>query len=189
MHSPEYRQRKNMKGFTSVELMVAMAVTCIIAGFLYSVYFFSMKLSKSWRERIAGEDTAVICMHRLTGDLIRTHAMYGFGEEKWILYMNDDSQIVYERQDDNLFRNGYRLNSPYIGIYGLTMKYAIHDSSNWENGTSLFDTSEADSILVNGDTEVPMVEVEMLVGDIKRQFTLRAVVYPRNADKAVFQTL
>ena len=174
MRRPEHRQRNPMRGFTSVELMVAMAVTSIIAGFLYSVYFFSMKLSKSWREKMAGEDTAVICMHRLTEDLIRAHRIDRFDDAKWILYLDDDKRILYERQDNNLFRDGYRLYNSSIGIYGLILETSINNSSNGEN---------------KDNSEVPMVEVEMLVGDAKRRFTLRAVVYPRNGDKAVFQTL
>jgi hypothetical protein len=177
------------KGYTSVELMIAVVLSLMLIGFIYSAYFFSIRITRSWREKINLEDTAMICLNRISLDLVNCSEIFQMNKNGLKLLLNNKKTINYDFGGGNLFRNGIRMNDHGFNIIDLSFAYTIPDEiqkdldNDWENESS--DDIFRNKIVLQN----PLITVKMFIGDSKKQMELRSAIHPRNLNKSVFKGL
>lgn len=181
-----YPLKKSKTGFTTVELMIAISISFTIISLIYSVYFFSIRISRSWREKIKLEHIALICMDRLTRDIVNASEIQTMGHNKLALLLNDNRNIVYRIQNNDLYRNSFCMNFHDIKIYNLSFRYIENESileNQHSSDVSLNPKNERNT------SENPLIAVELTAGSSKKRLTLHSAVHQRNFDKTVFRKL
>lgn len=161
------------KGFTSIELLVAISIALGLVGFVYEAYFFTMRMNASWQRKMEVDNTGWICMHRLSRDLIRAEQLSNLSDSSATLTNTDHRRIVYSLRNGVLFRNGMRLNHPPVVFQTcriLPIPLISKDMSGFmENKTQS----------KSGDEDV-LVQIEIAYGDGAKTVSLQTVVFPRN---------
>ena len=160
-------------GFTTVELLMAIATSFIIIGFIYSAYYFSLRITKSWNEKIYLENNAMLCIDRLTNDLVNASEIVIMKEDTLLLLSNDGQFISYKYQNQNLYRNGFQINDQELRIPDLS----IHVIKPEVDQTY----QEIYPKLVIG--------IEITMANNRKQIALTSGVHPRNITKGILNTL
>ena len=153
-------------GFTSIELMVAIAVLFIIIAFVYSAYFFTLKIYKVWNEKLSCERTAMICMNSLTEDIIHATEILRLNENTLVLLNDDTRMIVYRTKNDNLYRNRFCVNPPEVKIYDLSFSFIENKAFS---------------------KQPRMIKIKFTVGSLRTHFTIQSSASPRNLEKSFFE--
>ena len=172
-------------GFTTVELMTAMAVTFILCGFLYSVYFFSLRISRRWQDRVKLVDATALCMHRLTGDLIRCASVDCMHDTTWIITPERGDCMAYAWRDSALFRNGAYVNPPGSHVVWMRLGEASSKGEHFGGPDHRF----ADMFESNDDDGTLLWRIELCIGAGDRQMKAASLVSPRNAGTALIESL
>ena len=133
------------KGYTTIELMVAISLSLIFIGFVYSVYHFSIRLTRSWNEKINLEDQALICMDRLNRDLIAASEILIYGTDTLAVVIRGQ-QIGYGIRNGDLFRNGFRINSDKFAV----SQFVVNRDTIQESDESQLSESGFVSVLSSG---------------------------------------
>jgi len=76
---------KEDDGYTLVELVVALLVMLVLAGFLYSIYLAMTRYVEPWQRTIMVEDQAHLILHRLSADLAYAEQLIHEGNSTWTL--------------------------------------------------------------------------------------------------------
>lgn len=179
--------KQYMKGFTSVELIIALLISSVIIGFIYTVYHFSLSYSQKWKQKIELENNVFLGMNQCTADL----------REGMDVYSNDNTMFIKKSQDniyyfftaDSLGKNNFRINSEYckldtffLAVLGLNME-AIEDGKKIES-ISLQGRS-MDSLLYSSD----VLSLGLKMSNTVKSMELRSSVFLRNRKIVRFNRL
>ena len=100
---------KEDDGYTLVELVVALLVMLVLAGFLYSIYLAMTRYVEPWQRTIMVEDQAHLILHRLSADLAYAEQLISEGNGTWTLIYAGDRAVQYSYRDSTLWRNSRRM--------------------------------------------------------------------------------
>ncbi|MCK5148074.1 prepilin-type N-terminal cleavage/methylation domain-containing protein [bacterium] len=104
--------RRNEKGYTSVELMISMVIMFITVALIYSIFFFSIRWMRQWGRRWSLPQTTATAFYQIEEDL-RFH------------YCKVDSTVesvdsvaywprgLYTISGDSLYRNNWRMHAVF----------------------------------------------------------------------------
>lgn len=171
---------KNSRGFTTIELMVSMAILFSMVGLIYSIYLFSIKLSRNWREKIQVENAANICMKIISDDLIKAVEIEMVNHAFLIITISSEKQIIYKVKDYNLLRNGFILNPGSTKIFHFTcstfnpkqpMDFTETPKKYFDQPKSGFEQTEDEYYLFK-------IDLELVSGN--KRFRIGTIVRPRN---------
>jgi len=174
------------KGFTTIELLMAISITFITVGFIYGVYYESQRTLRTWNQKINLEDAAFICIKQLTSDMAHAYSIKVLNNDSLVIVQVNDKQILYCRLNDNVYRNGYPL---------LDKDHRIVDWSFQEH--SKFSTeNNQENVFIQDNTwqsedqnylpEIPLFEVELTLANKNRSITIRSAIQMRNGFDGVF---
>ena len=164
------RSKKN-HGFTTVELLVAIALSFILISVIYSAYHFSFRYPKIWNTKITLENTALLCMKRFSRDLLSAKQISTREMEEIILTMETGPPVTYHIENDRLFRNDILLNEDNVRLLNFHLKPAEtqdDQSLSMELNTGPLETDPHE-----------LWELEMTFANNRSQFTLYTSVSPR----------
>jgi hypothetical protein len=174
------------RGYTTIELMVAISLSLIFIGFVYSVYHFSIRLTRSWDEKICLEDQVLICMDRLNRDLIAASEIKVLGADTLAVIVRD-KQIGYRIRKGVLYRNGFRIHSDKI----VVTEFKVKRDAGLQPDDFQLSESKSVSAQLSGENrdERPIFTIRLSAAGSKKQLTLNSVIRPRNADQMIYETL
>ncbi len=174
------------KGYTTIELMVAISLSLIFIGFVYSVYHFSIRLTRSWDEKINLENQALICMDRLNRDLITASEILIYGTDT-LAVLIQNKQIGYGIRNGDLFRNSFRINSDKFTISQFVVN---RDTSRESDENKLSESEFISALSSEKNRDMPFVfTIQFTVTGPKKQLTLHSAIHSRNVDKMIYKTL
>jgi type II secretory pathway component PulJ len=177
---------KNEKGYTIIELMIALSLSMITIGFIYEAYFISARMLKNWQDKIRCEDTALICMDSLCRDVLRSVDFKNTGESETTLIGDDDRAIVYRFHDGNLFRNGFQINPPSVRVDRVIIRNInATEIAEFSDRAATYSTFDLRPSIDTTDAVIP-VSVEFAAHNKTKQISLRSAVLPRNLLKHAF---
>lgn len=107
---------QNNEGYTLVELMVALLVTLMLGGVLFSVYLATTKWVEPWRREITLEDHAHLIVQRLFADLAYAEQVIHEDDETWTLAYPSGRVVRYSYRDSSLTRNGRRMQDQALSV-------------------------------------------------------------------------
>lgn len=114
---------RSENGFTTVELMVALTLAFVLAGFVYSAAHFSHKLFAQWQKRAQTESAAWLCIQALQKDLLHAQQIIVAEPQALALRSAEQQTISYRLNERRLYRNDECLLSFAIKIDSLTFYY------------------------------------------------------------------
>ncbi|MEJ2627219.1 MAG: hypothetical protein P8078_01475 [bacterium] len=176
------------QGFTSVELTIALLISSIIIGFIYTVYHFSLSYSRKWEEKIELENNAFLSMNQITSDMREGMDIFNSGNN-YIFVQNSQGNIYYYITVDSLQRNNFTINSEScrVDTFFLGIQTLRSDSS-WGKGIinhySLRE-EKSDSMWYASD----VITLGLKISNEKKSMDLRSSVCMRNRSIARFNRL
>ncbi len=130
---------KDTRGFTAVELLVAMTLTGLIVGVSYKSYFFFQQNFVRWQGRINLEEAARRVMIVLPNDM-QTLRRILQAEDQSMTFMNQNRDIVsYRLHKRNIFKNERPLLNKSFFVKKLQFTYFVSDGSWIEYGGDVAD--------------------------------------------------
>jgi hypothetical protein len=170
---------EHSRGYTTVELMVAMSIAFVVVGFAYSAYFFSSRMVKTWRAKTECEDTAFVCMDRISRDVRRCVDVRADGGSGAFLILEHGKAIRYDLKNGGLFRNGFQMNQAAMHVDTLLFR-PIQRAGDPVPG---FSTSGASA----GTAETSgAMQIELIVYNKVKRMRLQSAVFPRNFTQSDF---
>lgn len=178
--------RKSAAGFTTVELLVAMQIALLLAGFIYGVYFFSAKLFAAWRHQVELENTAQLCMRALTQEILHAPQIIAANDSTLALKNQRDQVVTFARQKGLLLRNRQPLYSP---IQRLVFRYAKTDSVAGRRMLKMSAPAYFHPRAVDELSQIALIEIELMVEKDKKRMILKSTLHPRNTRLHLFDRL
>lgn len=181
--------RKSEAGFTTVELIVAIQIAVLLAGFVYAVFYFSTKLFGEWREKSELENAAFLCARSLQQDILHASQIETAGEYELALRTMSDQLVTYELEGHRLMRNLRPLLSSDVRVDSLVFRYVKHDTSA---GTALRSAPALKYFNPTNELEIaqiPLIEYEIILAKGKQHMSLKSSAMPRNTANNVFDLL
>ncbi len=175
------------KGFTTVELLMAITITFITVGFVYGLYYASQRTLHKWNQKINLEDAAFICIKQMTNDIVHAYSIKVISSDSLVIAQTHNEQILYCRLNENLYRNGYPL---------LDQDHRIVDWSFQEHSKFSTDENQEDFFIQDNTwqfgnqdylPEIPIFEVELTLADDAQNITIRSAIQMRNGFDDVFR--
>ena len=163
------------RGYTVVELMVTATMTLMLAGFIYMAYHFSVRITRSWQDKVGLEDDAAICMTRMTRD-VRCGSGFAAVSDSGMIFRSGRKSLSYAFTEGSIFRNGIRMNGPGIS--------AGHVSARRE-----YPSGEPAMMTETGNGSMMLVCMEMELIARKKTLFVQSAVCPRNSIKDRFHHL
>ena len=121
---------KNTRGFTAVELLVAMTLTGLIVGASYKSYLFFQQNVVRWQERTGLEEAARRVMIAVPNDM-QTLRRILQAEDQSMTFMNQNRELVsYRLHKRNIFKNERPLLNKGFFVKKLQFTYFVSDG-NW----------------------------------------------------------
>jgi prepilin-type N-terminal cleavage/methylation domain-containing protein len=117
-------------GFTVVELLVAMVVSSLVAGFVVPMYLFAEKGMARQQKRCDVRDVVYGCMQRITIDVESCTEMERCDDTSLVLQQNPFKEIRYHFDPSRVWRNGIPMND-------LQIELNVHVSSNEDTISNL----------------------------------------------------
>ena len=96
---------RDNRGFTLVELLIAMGIAALISFFAYRIFIFSNKALKNWRERIRLENTAHLLLNAVANDLMELQQSLYAGKSAIGFINTNEDTIYYSHQEAYLLKN------------------------------------------------------------------------------------
>lgn len=115
--------KRAQNGFTTVELLVALTLAFMLAGFVSAAVYFAQKLSTQWQERMQVEAAALLCVQALQKDLWRAQQIVQADSQTFTLLDAEQRVIAYEYRAPHLYRNETRVASFALEIASCKMRY------------------------------------------------------------------
>ena len=179
-------------GFTIVELLIAIQITLLLIGFIYSIYIFTLKLSNSWEHKVRIESVADLCMRTLTKDLIETTEIIEAVSDS-ISFLNiQGNKINYICRNGKLFRNQKIIHSDGVEVLQLRFRFWQNDvplQSDLAMPDDLDPFQHLAKITRKQLSQVSLLEIWLLLSDQKRKLNLRSSLHPRNIKIGRFSEL
>jgi type II secretory pathway component PulJ len=165
--------RKAEWGFTSLELLVAMTVTAILATTIYMTYHFSLKQLKTWQHRTDLERDASLCIDRFVGD-VQTASFILIGANEVLIIRDPNDSIAYVFEDSLLFRNRYPMNSRDVSVIDWQVRWIVNPEKLNKQASESPDSRDPNL------PELRMIQVMMTFRTGGSGLALRTSVLPRN---------
>jgi len=116
---------KDTRGFTAVELLVAMTLTGLIVGVSYKSYFFFQQNFVRWQERVSLEEAARRVMIAVPND-IQTLRRILQAEDQSMTFVNQNRDIIsYRLHKRNIFKNERPLLNKGFFVKKLQFTYFV----------------------------------------------------------------
>lgn len=117
-------------GFTLIEVIVAMTLLVIVAGFVVSVYLFARKAVSDWESGIALYNTAHVVQQRMTTDLRRADRVYVVRPDSVVLMQEvDQTPVTYSFRDSTIYRTGVSMVDSDLRVLSMMSSMAESDSA------------------------------------------------------------
>jgi hypothetical protein len=183
------KMKKASAGFTTVELLVALQIAFLVAGFVYGAYLMASRLATHWRQKIDLESAAMLCLHRLSEDIVKTNQIISADTTQLTLIDAAGRQIVYRLENNGLSRNQRPLSSHQAHVLALQFRYARTDTAEvrWPGHSKPFVYFQPQT--VEDHANIALVEVEMVLGNGKAQLQIKTTMHPRKLRKNLFELL
>ncbi len=181
--------RKSEAGFTTVELIVAIQIAFLLAGFVYAVFFFSSKLFGEWREKNELENAAFLCSRRLQQDILDASQILTARERELSLRTMNDQPVTYELEGRHLIRNHLPLLSSEVRVDSLVFRYIKHDTTA---GVAQHSSSALKFFIPKHEIEIVqlfLIEYEISLVKGRQRMHVKSSVILRNAGSSVFDFL
>ncbi len=176
------------KGFTSVELAIALLISSIIIGFIYTVYHFSLSYSKKWKQKIELENNAFLCMNQLTADIKEGMDIFR-SRYNQVFIQKLEGNIHYCFTVDSIVRNSFRINSESCTLDTLSLAVQILKTENsWDEESfeySFERNEDNDTTFYASD----VITISMHLSNGTKSMGLQTSVNPRNRNIARFNRL
>jgi prepilin-type N-terminal cleavage/methylation domain-containing protein len=104
---------RNQSGFTIVELLVTMILSSLVVSFVYSLYFFSVKLMGTWERRVDLHLVIDQCFQRIDSDIMSTTNVVECNDSLLSLLANQMDTVKYRFTEMDVSRNGVLFASDY----------------------------------------------------------------------------
>lgn len=158
---------KDMRGFTAVELLVAMTLTGLMVGVSYKSYLFFQQNFVRWQERTGLEEAARRVMIAVPND-IQTLRRILQAEDQSMTFMNQNRDIVSYRLHQRIFfKNERPLLNKVFFVKKLQFTYFVSDGSWIEYGSDVAD--------------IERIKVQLVLEDKRKaSFALIAEITLRN---------
>ncbi len=102
------------RGYTLVELLIALLITFVLGGVLFSVYVASIRYVEPWRREVALENHTHLIVQRLATDLAHAEQLIDEGNKTWTLTYASGRVVQYSSQDSVLRRNDRRMHDDLL---------------------------------------------------------------------------
>lgn len=124
----------NEKGFTVVELLVAMMLTGIVTGFTFKAYRYFEEGFYRWQERVRLEETSRRIVSTVCSDLQLARAIEEAENTAIEMRSRDNRLVSYTLRNGLLLRNGHVLNKDKkMKITSLRFEYFDEENQNITN--------------------------------------------------------
>jgi hypothetical protein len=158
-------------GFTSIELLAALAIGMTLAGFIYASHQFSIRMIRRWEEKMGMDQIAWAGLDKMSRDLTGAQSIVAAGDSSLSIMDGGGEPVLYRFSDGCLFRNGVSLNNPPVVVYQWkAVPIAAPFPKPLPGISETADSKQAGSL----------VEMEWTVGNSKRTVSLRTAVFCRN---------
>jgi type II secretory pathway component PulJ len=181
--------KKNAAGFTTIELLVALQIAFLVAGFVYGAYLMASRLAARWQHKVDLESAAVLCVHPLIEDVVEAKQIISAHATELILIDDENRQIAYRLENNGLYRNQRLVSSHQTQVLALQFRYARIDTAEvtWPSSSRplvYFQPKTAED-----HANIALVEVEMVLGNDKAQLQIKTAAHPRKLSKNLFDLL
>ncbi len=102
------------QGYTLVELLIALLITLVLGGVLFSVYLSSIRYVEPWRREVSLENHTHLIVQRLATDLAHAEQLIDEGNKTWTLTFVSGRMVRYSYQDSVLMRNDRRMHDSLL---------------------------------------------------------------------------
>ena len=181
--------RKSEVGFTTVELIVAIQIAFLLAGFVYAAFYFSSQLFGEWREKSELENAAFLCARSLQQDILHASQILTAGDRELTLRTMSDQLVTYELEGRRLMRNHQRLLSSDVKVDSIVFRYVKRDTST---GATLRSALALKYFIPTNEleiTQISLVEYEIILVKGKQLMSMKSSAIPRNTVSNVFDLL
>lgn len=178
---------KDEAGYTLVELVVAMGMVSLIVGLAFTVYHFSLREMRNWRERMSLENKAHMRVNAISRDLLNLKQLLiaqpkaiGFvrqqGDTVFISMENDSLQISRAER----LKIGLVAGKSYFNYWGSDLN--LDTNSNGEVSFEEMDRDRNGILTGNELKSVRLIGINLGVGNGKQEFEARTAVAVRNLE-------
>lgn len=181
--------RKPAAGFTTVELLIAMQMALLLAGFVYAAYFFAARLAANWRQKIALENAAPLCMRTLAQEILLAQQIMAASDTVLVLKSPRGMIASFAVQNGVLHRNQQPLHSAALQIRRLVFRYAKIDSVVGRRMLKISAPAYFHPQTAAELSQIALIEIELMIGDDKKQMRLKSTLHPRNTRLRLFNSL
>jgi prepilin-type N-terminal cleavage/methylation domain-containing protein len=183
---------RDCRGFTTVELIVAMGLVGIVTAFAYASYIFVVRGINNWQDRVEMENTSHIIINAISKDLIAMEKLLQTEETSIRFVKSNHDTIGYWLQAGKLVINGKYIYEEKKIVFKMWIKYFGSDLSLDLNMDRIVDFYELDK---NGDgflrmnelLYIDLVEVTLTLVNLNREFSIKTAVAPRSLKNIIVQ--
>jgi type II secretory pathway component PulJ len=181
--------KNHAAGFTTVELLVALQIAFLVAGFVYAAYLMASRLAGHWRQKVDLESAAMLCLHPLTEEVVQAKQIMNAHATELILIDDENRQIAYRLESHRLYRNQLPVSSHQTHVLALQFRYARIDTAEvtWPGHSRpliYFQPKTA-----KDHANIALVEVELIFSDGKAQLQIKTAARPRRLRIKLFELL
>lgn len=108
------RETEEKQGYTLIELLIALLITGVLGGVLFSIYLASVQHVEPWRREVLLENHAHLILQRFATDLAYAEQLIDEGDDTWTLTYASSRTVHYSYQDSVLRRNGQRMHDDFL---------------------------------------------------------------------------
>jgi type II secretory pathway component PulJ len=181
--------KKNTAGFTTVELLVALQIAFLVAGFIYGAYLLASQLAARWQHKVDLENAAVLCLHPLTEEVVKAKQIMSADAARLTFIGAENHQIAYRVENGRLYRNQQPISSYQAQVLALQFRYARINTAEvtWQNSSTPLIYFQPQT--AKEHASIALVEIEMVLGNGKAQLQIKTTVHPRQLSKNLFELL
>lgn len=110
------------KGFTIIEMLVAITITGILITVVYMAYHFSLRHLRTWEKLSVLERESSIIAQQLRSDILESQKVKNTGLSEWEIVGLDGKEIWYQFQEGTLLRNQFPMNKEEVCITAFDMQ-------------------------------------------------------------------
>ncbi len=102
------------QGYTLIELLIALLITLVLGGVLFSIYLASIRYVEPWQREVALENAMHLIVQRLAADLAHAEQLIDEGDDTWTLTYVSGRNVHYSYHDSVLRRNDRRMHDDLL---------------------------------------------------------------------------
>jgi Tfp pilus assembly protein PilE len=181
--------KNNAAGFTTVELLVALQIAFLVAGFVYAAYLTASQLATRWRQKVDLESAAMLCLHPMIEEIVKAKQIMSADATELTLLNYENRQLEYRFENYRLYRNQQPITSHQAPVLALRFRYARADTAEvtWPSSSSPLFYFQPKTVADHAN--IALVEVEMVLGNGKAQFQIKTTAHPRRLRQNLFELL